>query len=775
MAVVKNLMVRAGADFSAITKQANKAKTSMRGMSTSVSASCSRMSAAMAGINKALGLLGVALSAGALISAGKKAKEAFDEQAEASAKLAQVMRNTMHARSSEIRSVEDLIDAQERLGIVKGDVQTEAAQELGTYLTLSKSLKTLIPVMNDMVAQQYGIGASAESAVSIATMMGKVMNGQTSALSRYGYTFDVAQEKILKFGSEEERAATLAEVVEQSVGGMNAALAATPNGRLQQVSNTLGKIQEEFGRAVSSVAVTFLPALNAVCSILASMATLANKVAQAIANVFGRSGGSAAQTVRYTAAAASGMDDLTDSTKAAGKAAESLSTMGFDTLQKLSSPASGSSSGSTGATGDGGAGAISTGIEESADQAGESLGWLERGLNRIKETIGKLDFSRLTTAFGRLKDALAPFKADLFSGLSWLYDNILEPLAMWTIGDAVPAFLDLLASGLDLLHAVLGPLKPLGDWLWKNFLKPLASWTGGAIVTVIGKLSKALEKLSGWIDKNRDTIEKVITVVAILATVLATLTSPVGAVIGAIALLVEGQDVLKESWNVLKTVGAETWAKIQAAWNGAGAWFTATVVEPIRNTWSTGMTAIHTLGTNALNLVKAGWGKAAGWFKSTVISPISSSFKSFANGILGFFEGIANGAIKGVNKIIAGLNRISFNIPSWVPGIGGKSFGFNLKTISGVKLPRLAAGAVIPPNDSFAAILGDQKSGTNIETPERLLRQIYREENGNAELVSLLQALLSAVRAGHVIQLDRKQVGKTAQTERERMARAYSY
>ena len=110
-----------------------------------------------------------------------------------------------------------------------------------------------------------------------------------------------------------------------------------------------------------------------------------------------------------------------------------------------------------------------------------------------------------------------------------------------------------------------------------------------------------------------------------------------------------------------------------------------------------------------------------------------------------------------------------------MPGIGGKSFGFNLKSISGVKLPRLATGAVIPPNDSFMAILGDQKSGTNIETPERLLRQIYREENGNAELVSLLQALLSAVRAGHVIQLDRKQVGKTAQTERERMARAYSY
>lgn len=775
MAVVKNLMVRAGADFSAITKQANRAKASMRGMSTSVSASCSRMSAAMAGINKALGLLGVALSAGALISAGKKAKEAFDDQAEASAKLAQVMRNTMGAQSGEIAGVERLIDAQERLGIVKGDVQTEAAQELGTYLTLSKSLKTLIPVMNDMVAQQYGIGASAESAVSIATMMGKVMNGQVSALSRYGYTFDAAQEKILKFGTEEERAATLAQVVEQSVGGMNASLAATPNGRLQQVSNTLGKIQEEFGRAVSSVAVTFLPALNAVCSVLAAMATLANRVAQSIANVFGQSGGSAAQTVRYTAAAASGMDALTASTEAAGKAAQSLTTMGFDTLQKLSEPSGGASGGGASGGDSSGGAAVSTGLAEGAEEAGDSIGWLEQGLARIRETIGKLDFSNLTAAFGRLREALAPLREDLFAGISWAYSNILEPLAQWTVGSALPAFLDLLASGLNLISAALKPFRPLGDWLWQHFLQPIASWTGGIIVTVLEKLSARLQQVADWIGRNTGLVQAAAAAAGVVAGAILAVSSPVGAVTAAVALLVAGQDVLKNSWNVLKTVGAETWQQIQAAWNGAGAWFTATVAEPIRARWNAAMTGIQSLGAAAWNGVQTAWGKATGWFRSSVTQPISNLFKSCINGILGFFEGLANGAVTGVNKIIAGLNRISFSIPDWVPSIGGKSFGFHLKAVGAVKLPRLATGAVIPPNDAFPAILGDQTSGTNIETPERLLRQIYREENDNSELLSLLRSLLSAVRAGHVIQVDRRELGQTAQEERERLARAYSF
>ena len=175
---------------------------------------------------------------------------AYAAQESAETRLAQAMRNTMGASEEEIQSIKNLAEEQQRLGIVGADVQLAAAQELATYLEFSDSLKTIIPVLNDMIAQQLGFGASAESATQIATMLGKVMNGQTEALSRYGYKFDDAQKYILKFGDESERAAVLAEVVSQSVEGMNEAMAQTPSGRIQHTADAIGDIKVKIGQTV---------------------------------------------------------------------------------------------------------------------------------------------------------------------------------------------------------------------------------------------------------------------------------------------------------------------------------------------------------------------------------------------------------------------------------------------------------------------------------------------------------------------------------------------
>lgn len=93
------------------------------------------------------------------------------------------------------------------------------------------------------------------------------------------------------------------------------------------------------------------------------------------------------------------------------------------------------------------------------------------------------------------------------------------------------------------------------------------------------------------------------------------------------------------------------------------------------------------------------WGES--WDK------VKDVFKDVWNGIISLLE-------SAINWMINGLNRISFSVPDWVPEIGGKSFGFNFPQVS---LPRLAQGGVIPPNKEFLAVLGDQKSGMNIETP----------------------------------------------------------
>lgn len=89
---------------------------------------------------------------------------------------------------------------------------------------------------------------------------------------------------------------------------------------------------------------------------------------------------------------------------------------------------------------------------------------------------------------------------------------------------------------------------------------------------------------------------------------------------------------------------------------------------------------------------------------------------------------MVNRVISGLNMMIRALNRLHFNIPDWVPSIGGKSFGINISQIGNISIPRLATGAVIPPNAEFMAVLGDQKNGRNLEAPENLIRQIVREE-----------------------------------------------
>lgn len=482
-----NLMVRAGADFSAISKQAAKASASMKSMSNA-------FSSAAGVLKRAFSVAGIALSIGAVVNAAKDAKVAYDAQAEAEAKLAQVMRNTMGASAAEVKAIKELTAAEQALGVVGDEVQLAGAQELATYLGQTASLKKLIPVMNDMITQQYGYSASAENAAQIATMMGKVMDGQTGALSRYGYKFTEAQEQILKFGTEEQRAATLAEVVSASVGGMNYALANTPTGRMQQLSNTLGDIKERFGQAVSTIAVTFLPLLNRVASMLATIANLANRVAQAIANVFGKklTGG-----VASGAGAASGaLDDVADSASGAGKAAKEAtkSMMGFDKINKLQKQQDASSGG--GSSADGGVGALTDGLAATEDEAAESSTWLERTLTKIKNLLESLDFSPLQKAWETLSEAAKHLGEVIGEYLGWAFDNVLTPLAHWTVETALPASLNLIASWVELLASVLEAAQPGLEEFYNSFLVPVAQWTGDLFIQYLKDMTEILQGLS---------------------------------------------------------------------------------------------------------------------------------------------------------------------------------------------------------------------------------------------------------------------------------------
>lgn len=189
-------------------------------------------------------------------------EEANKMQQVAENQLAQVMRNTMGASQEEIDSIKELASAQQQLGVIGDEVQLAGARELSVHLQKADTLRQLLPAMNDYIAANYGLDASQSSAESAAALLGKAMEGNVAMLERSGIIFSKAQKEIMKTGTEEQRAATLAEVLNQKVGGMNEALAATPEGQVQQAANSFGDLKEAIGKVYVNIKAALVPVVE---------------------------------------------------------------------------------------------------------------------------------------------------------------------------------------------------------------------------------------------------------------------------------------------------------------------------------------------------------------------------------------------------------------------------------------------------------------------------------------------------------------------------------
>lgn len=224
-------------------------------------------------------------------------QEAWNIQMQGEVKLTTVLRQRVKATDTEIESIKRLASAQQAIGIIGDEVQLSGAQQLATFISRKDSLDKLIPSMNNLLAQQKGLNATDQDAVNIGNLMGKVMQGQTSALTRVGITFTAAEEKLLKYGNEQQRAATLAQVINNNVGQMNQALANTPEGKLKQHANTMGDLQERVGRLYSAVKSSLLPLFDTLSNSLEgiilwlefnqdTVLSVVNTVAKAIQGAF---------------------------------------------------------------------------------------------------------------------------------------------------------------------------------------------------------------------------------------------------------------------------------------------------------------------------------------------------------------------------------------------------------------------------------------------------------------------------------------------------------
>lgn len=186
-----------------------------------------------AGFSKlSLGIMGVVAGLSAMYRFGSQAIDGVLNQQEQEKKLSVILKQRTNATDEQIQSIYALTDAQKDLGVVDDDVQKAGLQQLATFVKQKDSLAQLLPAMNNLLVQQNGVNASEGDAVNIGNLMGKVLEGNVGALTRVGISFSEEEKKILQFGNEEERAATLAKVITNNVGNMNAAFANTDAGKI---------------------------------------------------------------------------------------------------------------------------------------------------------------------------------------------------------------------------------------------------------------------------------------------------------------------------------------------------------------------------------------------------------------------------------------------------------------------------------------------------------------------------------------------------------------
>lgn len=404
------------------------------------------------------------------------------------------------------------------------------------------------------------------------------------------------------------------------------------------------------------------------------------------------------------------------------------------------------------------------------------------------EWAATLDFAPLLQSINGLLEALKPLTENIGAGLAWFWENVLLPIAGWTIQEAVPAFLDLLSAAIGTVNEVIEALKPLAGWLFDTFLKPLGEWTGDLVIAALKTLTDLLSRFGDWISEHQGIVEAFTVVIGSfmaawgivnlavtiggiisalvsfittggLATAVMTalggaiafLTSPITIAIAAITAIIAAGILLAKNWNAVSAKAKELWDFVKQQFEAFDRWLGGVFstdweywfgifggviggfMKNVENIWNGIKEIFEGITTFISGVFSGDWEKA--WegvkqiFKGVFDSLIAIA-KTPINTIIGFINSLISGVSTAVNKVIDMLNGLSFEAPDWVPIIGGKSLDLNIPKISPVKIPYLATGAVIPPNAPFLAMMGEQKHGTNLEAPESLIRKIVREESG---------------------------------------------
>ena len=346
------------------------------------------------------------------------------------------------------------------------------------------------------------------------------------------------------------------------------------------------------------------------------------------------------------------------------------------------------------------------------------------------------------------------------------------------LGMSIAAMIGAALSNIDWVQAA-GDLSTLAIGILTAINTGLAQIDWGAVGQTVLEMLSAIDwaGVFGQLGQLFANLWPVILTTMVLPAILSWIGSALSAIVAAIggwpvvliaaivALFAALIAVIVDNWDAICDWFSGAWDSFVAAWNE----FWSLVSTNARNWWNdvtTGWSNFWSSISEKFNALKSALGSAWNSFWSGLASGVTSiwngivnTVKGAVNTLIGFINGMLSGIVNGLNGAIDVLNRLSIDVPDWVPVVGGNHLGFNVAHITAPQIPYLAQGAVIPPNREFMAVLGDQSHGTNVEAPLATIQQAvaavmqdYQDGNLAAleQVIAVLRQILEAVYGIHI-------------------------
>ena len=513
----------------------------------------------------------------------------------------------------------------------------------------------------------------------------------------------------------------------------------------------------------------FTPVVKVLNTIVSAMINMANTFNAVISAIFGGATKQIQQTEQAAAAVGGAISDNVEQqdalTNATNKTAKAQKTLGIDELNIMNPDAG--SGGTSGGAGTGGAGG---GDVPPVIKDAEAVPPIVEKIQGVIEKLNSL-FAPSIKAWGDALNALKkPFKEafDVMSAAAGkLWENGLVPLLNYILTDFIPSvtnafsetfapiFSDILSVVVQEFALDFETMCQLITSYINDFVLPVAQTMKKIFVDVFKSISDA------WNEYGKSILDKFSQFKEGIREIWVSLyDTAIKPVFDNLARTFDWlwDSHLKPLWdNITGFVGAFA-EMILTVWNAVIQPFVqklvntlgptiANVINFIVDRFGTMLAVVIDVVSGITRFLKGlcefitgvftgSWDKAWQGIKDIfggIWDTIVGIAKGSVNSVIDIVNSLIRAVANGMNSVIDSLNSISVTIPSWVPKYGGNRFGINLPTISAYQIPKLAQGAVIPPNREFLAVLGDQTSGTNIETPLDTMLQAFKAALAESE------------------------------------------